>query len=352
MKVGLIIGNNFWFCPYASIYTEALSRIGVEYEIISWNRDGVNDNTIQFNYVPTNRNPISLLISYQKYAVFVKKVLCGKKYDRLIVFTPQVAIFLAMFLRRAYNKRYIFDYRDLSIEQNILFKRLFKVVLNHSFANVISSPGFKHYLPRGYNYLLSHNFNVNEVKKALSEKLSVINRKMPIDVLTIGGIRDYESNVMVLEGLANEPNYTVRFVGKGPSASLLEQRAKELNSQNISFVGYYPKELEKDYIKEATFINIFYPRKPSHDTAISNRFYNALIYRKPMIATLNTTQGDYVERYHLGVAIDSCNNLASVLKCYLSSIKEKAFIDSCNQLLRMFLDDYEEWESVLYKFVE
>lgn len=350
MKVGLIIGNDLWLCPYATIYSDALNKLKIEYDIISWNRDGKKDNTIQFDYTPSH-NTFSMLLSYYKFASFVKKTVFKNKYDRLIVFTPQVAIFLALFLRHYYSGRYIFDYRDLSIEQNKLFKCQFRCVLDNSFANVISSPGFKQYLPQGYNYILSHNFNIDEVHKALSCALCVTNRVMPIDILTIGGIRDYESNVKVIDSLANVPGFSVRFVGKGPAASILQQRAIELNAQNVSFEGYYPKEKEKDYIKDTTFINIFYPRKPSHDTAISNRFYNALIYRKPMIATKNSTQGDYIEKYHLGVAIDDCNDLSLVLRNCLASIEENTFVDNCNRLLREFLSDYEEWERMVKRFI-
>lgn len=83
----------------------------------------------------------------------------------------------------------------------------------------------------------------------------------------------------------------------------------------MSFVGYYPKE--KEYVAEALFLNIFYSHKPSHNTAISNRFCNSLIYRKPMITTRGTIQGDYAEKYNVGVALDYCENLPEILRTYI-----------------------------------
>ena len=100
-------------------------------------------------------------------------------------------------------------------------------------------------------YLLSHNFDVDIVKKALGEDFVVNLNDNPIDILTIGGIRDYESNVQVIENLSNIEGFTVRFVGKGPSAAALQNTAISLNAKNVSFVGYYPKDKEKDFVKEA-----------------------------------------------------------------------------------------------------
>jgi hypothetical protein len=64
-------------------------------------------------------------------------------------------------------------------------------------------------------------------------------------------------------------------------------------------------------------MNIFYPRVITHDTALSNRFYNSLIHRKPMIVTKGTIQGDYAERFNVGVAIEDCNNLVENLRNFI-----------------------------------
>lgn len=349
-KTAIILPNNIWFCPYVNIYTDYLTKKSIPYDIISWNRDGTNERAIQFNYTIKQRNPFVLLCAYVRFASFVKRVVKKNGYNKLIVFTPQSGIFLSRFLEKEYNNQYIFDYRDLSIEQNPLFKRSFNRLLNSSYANVISSPGFKKYLPKGFDYYLSHNFDINKVQESLDSKIDLHFDSNSIDILTIGGIRDYESNVEIINHLSNIEGFTVRFVGKGPSAASLQERAKELQSQNVSFEGYYPKEKEGDYIKQTTYLNIFYPRKPSHDTAISNRFYNALIYRKPIITTKNTTQGDFAENYNIGVAIENCDNLSAVLKQYIDTIDSNTFSNNCTDLLKAFLHDYDKWAQMLSQF--
>lgn len=325
--------------------------MNINYDIISWNRSLKEERAIQFNYAPKSRNALMLLYAYVKFALFVKKTLKNNKYDKLIVFTPQSAIFLATFLKNYYKGKYIFDYRDLSLEQKRFFRKPFLLVLDNSFANVISSPGFKEYLPKGYNYILSHNFDVDIVRSAIEHNISVNLSQSPISVLTIGGIRDYESNVQIIKGLFNSEGFLVRFVGQGPSAEALQRYAESVDANNVFFEGYYPKEKEKDYIEEATFLNIFYPRKKSHDTALSNRFYNSLIFGKPMITTANTTQGNYADGYNVGLALENCDNLPDILHSYLNNLNITQYIANRKRLLNDFLLDYYEWETVIKNFV-
>lgn len=352
MKVGLIVPNNIWFCPYVSIYTKLLTELAVDYELLSWNRSGVKEEGLQFEYKLSSRYRLSLLLAYYKFSLFVKKKVIERGYDKLIVFTPQSGIFLAHFLQKRFDGNYIFDYRDLSIEQMPLFKRPFRKLLSHSYLNVISSPGFKKYLPNSFDYQLSHNFDINVVQDSLNQLGRHELSSATINVLTIGGIRDYESNVLVEDALANKPNVNLFFVGRGPSAGALEEHAKYLGANNIFFEGYYPKEEEKNYIEKCTFLNIFYPRRPSHDSALSNRFYNSLIYRRPMIVTADTTQGDYVEKYGLGLAIKSCDNLDNQMKSFINNLSMERYDNNCRRLLSSFLEDYETFREKLVSFMK
>ena len=143
----------------------------------------------------------------------------------------------------------------------------------------------------------------------------------------------------------------MQFVGKGAAADKIECYAKENGVKNIEFEGFYPKERESGYIKQATFLNIFYPRVITHDTALSNRFYNALIYRKPMIVTTDTTQGDYVEQNRLGLSLCNCENLDKKMKDYLDSFDYDSFKNKCNELLSGFLQDYNLWERQVKEFI-
>ena len=208
MKIGLILPANVWYCPFVSIYTKMLDKENIDYDLISWNKEGNETQGIQFNKQYKTKGRLTKLIPYFEFASFIKKTVRRNRYDKLIVFTPQVAIFLCDFLEKYYKGRYIFDYRDLSIEQKFLFKLPFKKVLRNSFANVISSPGFKKCLPANFEYLLSHNFDIDAVRNALVESNCEPVKTDDIKILTIGGIRDYSSNIEVVKALANKENFS------------------------------------------------------------------------------------------------------------------------------------------------
>lgn len=250
-----------------------------------------------------------------------------------------------------YKGRYMIDYRDLSIEQKFGFKQLFSLMLKYSCANVISSPGFKKCLPKG-NFYLSHNFDENAVRKVLDSKAEEggFNIEGGVDVLTIGAIRDYSSNIEVVKALANQEGFSARFIGKGEESAMLEDYCKQNNVKNVFFKGFYQKPEEAGYVRSCTFMNIFYPRIVTHDTALSNRFYNSLIYRKPMIVTKNTCQGDYAEKYHVGVAIDECCNLTEKLRWFLQQ-DYLEYRNQCDILLKSFMEDQELFVNAVIEFI-
>ncbi len=348
--IGLVIPNNLWFCPFVKIYTDFLDKKGIEYQIISWNRNGNEEDVIQYNDKIEKPNKLKLFYHYLKFSFFVKRTIKENNYDKLIIFTSQVGVFISSFLKKYYKNKYIFDYRDLSIEQQKIFGQPFISIVKNSYSNFISSPGFKKCLPKNIEYKISHNFNVENVRKALATETEICKSGV-IRVLTIGGIRDFRSNSEVIAALSNKENIEMDFVGRGAAAPLLEEYARSLNTKNIHFSGYYQKEDEEKFVLNSTFLNIFYPKIISHETALSNRFYNSLIYKRPMIVTKGGIQGEYVEKYNLGVAVDDCTDLSSKLRNFLDESGSE-YVQNCNKLLREFLKDYQIFEETLNHFVE
>lgn len=353
LKIGLILPGSIWYAPYVRIYTRIFDGQKIDYSIISWNREG-DDESEGFQYnVPCAKGHSSAgWKAYKGYVRFIKKTIKEQQFDRIIVFGPQMTCLLSTFLLIHYRRRYMIDYRDLSIEQKAGFKQLFALMLYYSNANVISSPGFKRCLPKR-EYLISHNFDVNTVKTAISKDSQEIayNTKNGIDVLTIGAIRDLSSNMEVVKALANKEGVKLRFVGKGGASETISEYCRREGIKNVSFTGFYQKQEEADYVEDATFMNIFYPRVITHDTAMSNRFYHSLIFKRPMIVTKDTTQGDYVEEERLGIAVENCEHLYEELRCFLESESFGDYAERCNALLRLFLKDQDTFEGAVRLFV-
>ncbi|MDE5783453.1 MAG: capsular biosynthesis protein [Prevotella sp.] len=354
MKVGILLPTNIYFAPYSRIYTDVLDEINIPYDIIYFDKRALHEPaTYRFESpLCSTDSMLKRFWGYYRYSRFLIKIIRKEKYDRLIVCGPQIGIFLYGFLKKNYTGKFIMDYRDLSIEQR--FKSRYKKLLSISAYNMISSPGFKRCLPTGFDYVLSHNISINLLRKALNtpcpQQLSL--HKNNIYVLTIGGIRDYEQNAAVLKALANCQGFEMAFIGRGEEGAdiKLKELAQKESISNVKFSGFYNKEEEPAIIQEATFLNIFYPRKISHDTALSNRFYSSLIFCKPMITTANTIQGDYTEKYGVGVAISDTGNLNRQLHDYIKHFNSAQYEYNRRKLLESFLEDYNRFKKAIITF--
>lgn len=322
----------------------------VDYSIISWNREG-DDRLEGFQYdkrCDAGHGSASFK-AYKGYVNFIKQTIKSQRFNKVIVFGPQMTCLLSPFLLTYFRGRYMIDYRDLSIEQKPGFRQLFALMLKCSQVNVISSPGFKRFLPKAH-YYISHNIDEKAAKQVVkSTEISSRDHK-EIDILTIGAIRDYESNIEVVKALANYPGILCRFVGKGDAADLIKTYCKENDIKNVSFSGFYEKSEEPAIIQSTTFMNIFYPRKNSHDSALSNRFYNSLVYRKPMIVTKHTQQGDMAEKYQVGISIETCKDLPEQLMIFMKADQEE-YVSNCNRCLNDILSENEEFKTRVIEFV-
>ena len=354
MKAAIIILGNSWVCPYVNTYKRAFDKLGLSYDVILWDRDG-SDASAPVRYCSGNvdlANPLAKTLAYVGYSRFIKKTVLENGYDRLVVSGPHLAVLLASFLRKRFNGRYIVDYRDISVEQKPLLKGIYSKVLSNSFCNVISSPGFKKCLPKEYGYLISHNFDVEQAISALHAENPMYKGCNPLHVLTIGSIRNYASNVKIIQALAGNADYRLSFVGRGEASAVLEEYAVSHGVNNVGFSGFYKKDDEAAIVEGCDFVNIFFPDDVEHSAIMSNRFYLALIHKKPMIVTVGSTQAALVQEYGLGVVVADCANLDNAIKDYLSAFDYALFCKKCNELLVLFLEEHRMLERAVAAFVQ
>lgn len=355
MKVGLLLPANIYFCPYAKIYSKILDELKIDYDILAWDRAGIKEEVGEYIYKKKypygTGSKFKWIINYYYYSIFLKKHIKINKYDRLIVFGPQVGFFLFFFLKSRYKQKFCFDFRDIFIEQ--IFPKAFIHLLNLSSLNVISSLGFKPFLPKQFEYVLSHNFDIDILNNCINSKSeSQVFTNKRVNVTTIGAIRDYEQNYQVMSALSNQANYLIKFIGTPGNAGLkLQQDVVKNNFNNVEFIGFYNKEDEPKLLKDADFLNIFYPNIRTHSTALSNRFYNALIFKKPMIVTRNSEQGKYVEKYKLGLAIENTLALDKQIQNFILTFDQVNFNNNCNNLLLKFKDDYDIFKRKFITFL-
>ncbi len=354
MKAAIIILGNSWVCPYVNTYRRILEKQGCAYDVILWDRDGSDAAApIRYSSGKANlANPFVKTFHYLKYADFIKRTISENGYDRLVVSGPHLAILLSGLLRKKYKGRYVIDYRDISVEQHLLLGGVYSKVLEDSYCNVISSPGFKEYLPAEYDYLISHNFNIDAAVESLNGTFPAVASSSPLEILTIGYIRNYSSNVKIIQSLGGNAGYSLNFVGRGDAAASLQEFAAAKGYANVGFKGFYKKEAEAAIVSSCDFINIFFPDDVEHSPIMSNRFYLALIHKKPVIVTRGSVQAALVKEYGLGVVAGDCSNLDVDIKDFCSGYDHIAFCKKCNELLALFVDEHRVFEQAVMAFVQ
>ena len=346
MRIGLIIPCSYWFAPYIKIYEEVLKDLSFECDIISWDRDVTNhDGIISFRFTQNfQANKFSKIFQYLKFRTFVIKTIERNKYDKLIIFGSQTGIFLLEFLKNNYHKNFVLDYRDLSIDQ--IFKKRFKKLLDSSLLVAISSSGFKRALPFGYDYLISHNISRENLLNKINCPPPFRNNKIIIS--TIGAIRDVDANMELLLSLKNHKIIKFQFIGKG--SEVIKKFTQNIDS--VECMGYYEKESERNLILSSDFINIYMSSDKNSTLLLSNRFYNALICKRPMIVKSNSIQADFVEKYGLGISIENCQDLSQKIQNYVSIFDFVEFSNNCDFLLNEFIADYKHFKHEFEKYLQ
>ncbi len=354
MKVGILLNANIYYNPYLNSYSKILDELKISYDILAWDRANIGEKgaaIFKKEYPYGTGKKIRWFINHYSYSRFLRAQIIKNQYDRLVIFGPQVGLFLYIVLKEKYSYHFCFDFRDIFIEQ--LFPKLFKRFLKLSSLNVISSSGFISYLPKGFEYTLSHNIDIDILNDRIY-KMPLSNDcfKLPIKVVTIGTLRHYEQNYQIMSALANNKNFTIKFIGSPANECLkLQQDAIKNQLSNVEFIGFYQKKDESSFFEDADFINIFFPTDIAGNTAMSNRFYSALLYKKPIITTKGTIQGMYVEKYNLGLVIEDCSNLENRIKEFVLNFNQAEFNRNCDKLLIEFRNDYQIFKEKFIEFI-
>jgi len=353
MKPVLLIGGApISMSPYILSYMEIFDKNHIPYELIYWNKTMEDTSNLPKNYTPYNHAHDNSMANWKKFfkiyqfASFSKKLMKKKEYAYVVVFTIGHACFLASYLRRKYHNRFIFDIRDYSpfCSVKYLKKKIFNLI-NDSAFTVISSKGFLGWLPQfpESKYIVAHNTNIESILNGFDTKPNS-EIKYPIKLLTIGQLRDYNSNSTIIERLRNDENYKLVFSGSGLAEQPLKDYVLKTNVKNVSFTGRYKKDDEEKMVEACDMLNVYFNHNINSDTLMSNRFYLSVLQRKPMIVRKNTFQAELVELFGLGVVLDEFDDFKKSIEQYIQTYDSEKYNKGCQQYLSIIKEEMQLFE--------
>lgn len=328
--------------PYLRLYDETLLELGVEYDLIYWDRFGLIEEKpeacsrlVRFSF--GQEDNVHLWIkscNFLRYTRVVAKHLRSVKYQKIIVLTSVPALLLWPTLMRRERDSYVVDIRDYSFEKIWLYRKLLKHLVARSYRTYISSEGFKSFLPSvPKKFFLSLNFK--EVDATIRNKFYQRDRRKEdvIRILYIGAISYYDENIKFLSRFGNNMNFLIQYVGFGPAASLIESHCQERSYSNVEFVGRFRPLEKSDYYYNADLIYNMYGNT-SYLTryALSNKLYDAAIYYRPILVNSDTLMSNESLSNGFGyeVRLEEEDCVQDLLDWY-KSIEKRDFKNRCDQ---------------------
>jgi hypothetical protein len=310
-KLCFITLGNLYLCPYIKKYIEL---IDCKYDIIYWDRHNLKenfdgaDNVYAFNLgLKEGSSKIQKLRGYIEFAEYGKKILLNEKYDGLILLQTSAGVLFYKTLQKQYYKKYILDIRDYTMEKNPVFYKLVSKLIKNSYKTVISSEGYKAFLP-DYNYVLTHNnFKLtNEIAMMFNTRKRE-NKKIVISY--IGLIRFHEMNKKLIKMFGNDVRFEIRFIGK--DALLLKKFCDDDKITNVKLIDRFPPEKTLDYYYDTDIIcNVYGNNSPLLDYALSNKLYYASQLNIPILVSPNTYMETISSQYNFGITLDVNSKIA------------------------------------------
>lgn len=286
MKVGIIAANKLRFSPYAFFYANILRELGVDYEFVVPDRskevhEEYNEKT---RIVPWNER-LHNLVNYSVFSARVKRI-CKRSYDFIIVLTTPNAVFFAPWITRLFPQKYIVDVRDYTFEKYGLYRAVEKTIFKNSAMNVISSPEFTTFLPKG-TYYVTHN--ITTARTASAARLE--KNKEHITIGYVGSIGYMEQCKKMIELVVKDPRFSFLFYGGGDGEAELRQYVSDRNygSDRIGFFGAYLPDQKSAILRKVDILfNCYGNGSKLLDCALSNKLYDGLYYHIPILNSPNT----------------------------------------------------------------
>lgn len=355
MKVLIIGFSERSLIPYVERYEEILREENISFEIIFWDRlqtakPTINDNEFHFHQkVGFSKwlKPYALM----KYRTYVLKLIKIKKYTHIVVLTTIPGILLFRKLVTQYKNKYILDIRDYSYEKFSFYKKAVNKLVNNSCFTAISSTGFLKFLEKNSKIIPIHN--ITNAKESICFP-QPYQEKDFFCIGFLGNIRYFKENVAFIESFKNTKDFKLFYAGQvNEKKCNLPQYCQTKNIKNVEFYGSFSNSDKPALYQKIDLINSIYGNFSLEvTTALPNRLYDALLFKKPIIASKGTYLGTVVEEYGLGIVVDVyAEDVCSKVREYMFQFNSNQFFNNCNLFLDIVQGDMKKFKESFQEFL-
>lgn len=328
-KIGIILFQNMRLAPFLKNYLNILKKIPeTKIDVIYLDRipglhDEKDDEHIAIKWKAfCGNNVFCKMYNCATYPYKVKKIIKKNGYDFLIVLTTMPAVLLCNFLKKNYAKRYIVDVRDYTREHIAWYKKRENVVFSNSALNVISSPGFKSFLPEN-SYYIMHNINWDSNVQV--EKLEQVKKREKIRISYIGSIQYKTQCKKLIDLVKNDCSFEFFFYGNEMDNDEIKTYIDIIDCDRIKMMGTFkPTEKQRIYNETSLVFNCYGNDSLLLTKAISNKHYDGAMYQRPLLVSPQTLMEELAGEFAYSVDFEKLKDLVD-LKTWFYNIDEKKF---------------------------
>lgn len=345
IKVGILMFQNMRYAPFLKMYENLLMDMNnVQYDVIYYERDKSLNEIKDANHIalPWHGKGTLAAPKYEKFANFLfyandaKKVLAEKKYDFLIVLTSFPSVLISNYLRKEYSGRFLVDIRDYTQER---FKPYFKIeekVFSKAALCVISSPGFVNFLPN-IDYYICHNIDAVAASKKICSFDKAYNRRLVIAY--IGSI-SYETQCKQLIDLViDDERFEFHFYGNESNGTEISRYINSKNNKRVKMMGeFLPSEKPSIYAASDLVFNCYGNDRILVKYAISNKYYDGAIYKRPLLVSPNTSMAEFSQGFAYALDLGNIDGLDDLYSWYYG-IDEEEFISYSDSVINKSLSE-------------
>lgn len=330
MKILFISADNIYLTPYLNKYISRFSNGKNSIQVFYWDKNN-NEHSLPSNYIRFYEK--NKILGYIKFKIRIIKYLKSNSFDLIIPLHQIVFLLINNYLINNYKNKYIFDVRDYSYEKFGFVRKIQKKLVRNSRLNIISSEGYKNFLPNA-KYFVTHN-----VPSINVDNIDNNNKNSPIRIGYIGLIRFMEQNKKIIDFFKNDDRFFLYFIGT--NALKLKEYCIENDIKNVELIDTFdPKDTMKFYQQIDIIMNLYGNNTPLLDYAISNKFYYALLLKKPILVCKDTFMEKVALEAKIGFVLNlQKNSERDDLYNYYNSLDYEELKLSCDNYLKKVYDD-------------
>lgn len=356
-KILIIDTVPYQHAPYIIKYEEVFREKKIEFDIFTWDREWTGPLVKSGNHyifrhkcsIGGTQSKLLKLWPMFLYRRALLTVLAQNNYTHLVIINSLAAIMLLGTLLKKYNNRYIMDIRDYTYEQYDYYRAKIDTLIEHSFLTTISSQGFMQFLT--VNDKIIPNHNVGDLSQG--NKKATLAANKPNNIGFAGYIRYEQENLDLMLALKNDPQWSFSYAGIQRVGCNLADRCLKNNISNVSFFGAFRNEEKAKLYETVDMINAVYGTNSLEvTTALPNRLYDGVIFKKPVLSTKGTYLGEIVDKYGLGLAVAFGTDINKQLNEYVAGFEPEVYCKAADSFLKLVMKEESAFKERIRAFCE